>query len=342
MDLQTAIQNIKQGKIAPVYFIQGQENYLIDRLEDTLVQDYLAGEKNDFNYISFDMEAVPIQDAIMEANTLSFFNEKRLIMVRQPYFLTATNKRTEIDHQTDTLLDYAMAPASDVVLVVVANYEKLDKRKKVVKKLQDHAQVVDATEMQEGQVKNYIQALIKDAHKEIAPQALAEFLKRTNYQLTQSVNELEKLLLFTGDNNTITKANVEKVVSPTLDDEVFHLTDYVITRKTEAALTLYRNLIAQKKQPIAMLALLESNFRLYTQIAQLQRLGYDQGSIAKSLKVHPYRVKITSRQMQAYPPARLMQGYMRLVELDDAIKTGKIDENLGMEWFILDFCGQAS
>ena len=50
-----------------------------------------------------------------------------------------------------------------------------------------------------------------------------------------------------------------------------------------AALRLYRELIAQKNQPIAILGLLQSNFRLYTQIIQLKKAGYDHDQWLKPL-----------------------------------------------------------
>lgn len=342
MNMHQAMTQIQAQQFAPIYLVTGTEAHLMDCFEAELKRQYLTDADDTLNVVTFDMETTEIQDAVMEANTVSFFSERRIIIVKKPYFLTGENKRNGLNHQVDTLFDYMAAPAEDVLFVILANYESLDGRKKIVKQLKKQTTVVDATPMKGNQVRDYIQELVKEAGKKIQRKALSLFLERTNYALTPAVNEIEKLLLFIGDEEMITKQAVETLVTPTLDDNIFHLTDYMMKKAPQKALQLYRELIAQKQQPLAILALLQSNFRLYTQITQLQKVGYNQGSMAKEIRAHPYRVKMAAQQMQAYPEGRLVAGYMQLVELENEIKTGHVEQNLGIEWFILNFCQTAA
>lgn len=338
MEMQRAIQQLKKGQVAPVYILLGEETYLAERFEKELVQAVVAGEANAFNFARFDMEEVNLSDAVMEANTISFFNEPRIVWIQHPLFLTGEKPKGTIKHDLDSLIEYLHSPAESVVLVIYAPYEKLDARKKVVKELKNHAELIDISEMKEEAVKKYMQQYVADNQVEIDRDVLAFFLERTAYKLTKSINEMDKLFLFIGDSGRITRHDVTVLVPPTLDDNIFHLTDFVMQQKADQALQLYRELIALKQQPIAILALMQSNFRLFTQIVQLQKLGYDQGSIAKTLGAHPYRIKMAMQQVRPYQPDRLMQGYMQLVAIDYEIKSGQVEPNLGLEWFILAFC----
>lgn len=338
MELQKAIQALEKKQFDPVYVLQGPETYLINRFLNAIEAQYLLEDANAMNYISFDMEEDSLSDVIVEANTISFFNEPRLIVLRQPAFLTGSQKKNSIKQDDKALIDYLDSPSEDVVLVIVADYDKLDGRKKVVKELKKKATFVDTSIMDEPKVKDYMQRYVVSEEVEITREAMGLFLKRTNYQLTQSIREMDKLILYVGDEKKITYHDVEVLVTPSLDDNIFHLTDYIMKQDITEALRLYRELIAQKNQPIAILGLLESNFRLYTQIIQLSQSGYDQGSIASTIGVHPYRIQMASQAIRPYSPDRLMVGYMKLIELDFDIKQGKVDQNLGIEWFMLDFC----
>lgn len=340
MEIQKTLQQIKKGQIAPVYVLVGQESYLVERFEQTLIENFIEGEANAFNFARFDMEENNIADAVMEANTISFFNEPRIIWVQHPLFLTGERQKGTVKHDVDTLIDYIKQPAEQIVLVIYAPYEKLDNRKKVVKDLKKSVDFVEVNAMKENDIKTYMQQYVRDQEVEINRDAMGVFLERTAYNLTKSINEMDKLLLFIGDEKRIRKHDVIVLVPPTLDDNIFHLTDFVMQQKPEQALKLYRELIAQKQQPIAILALLQSNFRLFTQILLMQTVGYDQGSMAKMIGAHPYRIKMAMQQARQYPKERLMTGYMKLVELDYDIKSGRVEANLGVEWFILEFCAK--
>jgi DNA polymerase-3 subunit delta len=340
MELQKAIQALEHGQFDPIYVLQGPENYLIDRFLTTIQNRFLTDEVNSMNYVSFDLEEDYLTDAMIEANTISFFNEPRLIILRHPLFLTGKHKKGAIKQDDSSLLAYMDNPAEEVIVVIVADYESLDSRKKIVKELKKKATFVDTAFMAENQVKDFMQRYVKSEGVDITREAMGLFLERTHYQLTLSVREMDKLMLYVGEEKKITQHDVNVLVSPTIDDNIFHLTDYIMRQDAGAALAMYRELIAQKQQPIAILGLLQSNFRLYTQIVQLSTAGYDQGSIAKTIGGHPYRIKMAAQAMRAYAPERLMLGYMKLIELDFDIKQGRVDQNLGIEWFILDFCGK--
>lgn len=339
MELQKAIQGLEQGKFDPIYVLQGPETYLINRFLTAIENHYLSDDANAMNYMSFDMEEDALSDVMVEANTISFFNEPRLILLRQPTFLTGSQKKNAVKQDDKSLLDYLDNPADDVVLVIVADYESLDGRKKIVKELKKKATFVDTSEMAEPQVKDYMQRYVASENVDITREAMGLFLKRTNYQLTQSIREMDKLILYVGSEKRISQRDVDLLVTPSLDDNIFHLTDHIMRQDVASALRLYRELVAQKNQPIAILGLLQSNFRLYSQIVQLKKAGYDQGSMAKTIGVHPFRVKMAIQAISPYAPDRLMLGYMKLIELDFDIKQGKVDQNLGIEWFMLDFCG---
>lgn len=135
MELQKALKEVREQKIAPVYLLIGTELYLSELFKTTLMKELLTEEDDQFNFFSFDMEETPLSAAIAEAETIPFFGDYRLVFVENPYFLTAERKTNGVEHDVNLLLNYLESPSPTTVLVFMASYEKLDERKKITKAL---------------------------------------------------------------------------------------------------------------------------------------------------------------------------------------------------------------
>ena len=96
-------------------------------------------------------------------------------------------------------------------------------------------------------------------------------------------------------------------------------------------------MLIQKEEPIKIVALLISQFRLLLQVKILQKQGYPQGDIAKVLKVHPYRVKLALQNIRQYNQKLLSEALDYLIDADYKMKTGQIDQELQVELFIMRF-----
>ncbi len=89
------------------------------------------------NVGSYDMESTPVAVALDDAMSAPFFGERRLVFINHPYFLTGENKKVKVDHDLDSLQTYFEHPEPSTILVLMAPYEKLDARKKLVKTLKN-------------------------------------------------------------------------------------------------------------------------------------------------------------------------------------------------------------
>lgn len=96
MELQKALKEVREQKIAPVYLLIGTELYLTELFKTTLMKELLTEEDDQFNFFSFDMEETPLSAAIAEAETIPFFGDYRLVFVENPYFLTCRKKNKTV------------------------------------------------------------------------------------------------------------------------------------------------------------------------------------------------------------------------------------------------------
>ncbi|MBC1892529.1 DNA polymerase III subunit delta [Listeria booriae] len=327
-------KKIEKKQFAPIYLIIGTEDYIINETKKRLVANILDTEDTDFNYANFDLDETAIEQVIEEAETIPFFGDRRLIVASNPSFLTTEKTKSKIEHRTARFEDYLNEPVDYSILVIIARVEKLDERKKLTKLLKKQATIVDAKRPNDAELRKWIQSAIKNNDFSMEIPAIERLMELTGGQLTTAMNELDKLMLYKLESREISIADVESLVVRSLEQNIFLLLDKMIALDISGALSIYYDLLKQKEEPIKILALIASQFRLLTQIKVLEKQGFSQQQVAQKLKVHPFRVKIGARQAKSFSYEQLTATLERLAEMDFEMKTGYGDKAQKLEWFL--------
>ena len=93
--------------------------------------------------------------------------------------------------------------------------EKLDQRKKIVKQLKKVAVLLDASELSERDVRQYIKDYLRSQQYGIQEEALNTLLLKTQYSLTACMKELDKLMVAEIGTYSIRLETVEALVAKT-------------------------------------------------------------------------------------------------------------------------------
>ncbi|MFB6469394.1 DNA polymerase III subunit delta [Cytobacillus sp. Hz8] len=327
-------KQIKSKQYSPIYLLYGTEAFLINETRQLLVKEVFQGEETDFNLSSYDLEETPIEEVLEEAETLPFLGEKRLIFVNNPYFLTAEKKKDKVEHNLSKFEAYLKEPSPFSILVVNAPYEKLDERKKLTKELKRVGQVLEAKKLNERELKGWIKQRASFNHVEIDDDAIDLMIVLAGTNLFMLTSELDKLALYTGEHQRINTEIVEKLVSRSLEQNIFTLVEKVVQRKIDEALRIYYDLLKQKEEPIKILAVITGQFRLIYQVKELSRRGYGQQQIAGFLKVHPFRIKMAAGQAKMFKDEDLIKIINMLADADYQMKTGAINKEMPIELFL--------
>lgn len=334
MNTQQALQEIRSQKFQSLYVVLGTEDFLQQQIREAFLAS-LNVDQDDLNFAQFDLEQDSLDMVLDEAQSTPFFGDYRLVFVDNPFFLTAEKKSNAPEHNIEELLAYLQQPIDTSIVVFFASYEKLDERKKITKQLKKVATVIDVQPMKEADVRRYLQQTLDNDGLLMEREAFEMFIRLTDMRLSKAMQELEKLRLYAGEQKRISKQAVEQLVPKSLEHNVFDLTNYVLQGKTEAALRLYDDLHIQGEETIKINAILIGQIRLLLQTAILMKVGYQQGNIAETLKVHPYRVKLAMQQARKLNQKELAHLYDELIENDYLIKSGRMDKEFLFQLFVL-------
>ncbi|MDP4162615.1 MAG: DNA polymerase III subunit delta, partial [Bacillota bacterium] len=242
--------------------------------------------------------------------------------------------KEKVDHHLDKLERYLKEPSPYSILVFTASYEKLDERKKITKELKRIAEIVEAKKLTEQELKKWIRDRAKMNGIEIDEEAVNLLLSLSGTNLFMLTSEVDKLALYAKEYQKIDVTLVEKLVSRSLEQNIFTLIDKVVQRKMDEALRIYYDLLKQNEEPIKILSLLAGQFRLIYQVKELARRGYGQQQMAGYLKTHPYRVKLAAGQAGKFTDEELSHFISSLAEADYQMKTGGMNKSLLIEMFL--------
>lgn len=315
--------------------VYGEVPDLVEKKSSEMINKYLQTEKDDFNFIKFNLYETEITPIIEETLTMPFFSDKKAILVKNAYVFTGEKVTKELNQNTDQLIEFLEKYDGDNLIIFEVYQNKLDERKKLTKALKKNGQLKKVEQMSEEEIKKWIQSKLNENYKDIKQDALNLFIELTGVNFNIVSQELDKLMLFLGDRPTINKDDVHQIINRSLEQNVFLLTEYIQKRQKNKAIQLVKDLINMKEEPIKLLALITSNYRLYYQCKILNQKGYSGQQIAKTINVHPYRVKLALGQVRHYQLEDLLNIINSCAETDYKLKSSYMDKHLILELFIL-------
>ncbi|MDZ5470920.1 DNA polymerase III subunit delta (plasmid) [Bacillus sp. 31A1R] len=327
-------KQIKKQQFAPIYVLYGKESFLINETKQLLISNILGEEESDFNLSTYDLEETPIEVAIEDAETFPFMGEKRLIFLNNPGFLTAEKTKDKVEHNLSRLEAYLQEPAPYSIIVFSGLYEKLDERKKLTKELKRKGAIVEAKKLDEQELKVWIRERAALNSVQIDEDAVELMLTLAGANLFMLTTEVDKLALYVDAGKSIDVHTVDKLVSRSLEQNIFSLVDKIIHRKIDEALRIYYDLLKKNEEPIKILSIISGQFRLIYQVKELARRGYGQQQIAGYLKIHPFRIKLAAGQANLFSDEELTRIMKMLADADFQLKTGGLNKEMIVEMFL--------
>lgn len=327
-------KEIERGNIDPVYVLSGVESYFVD---ETIQRIKAALEKSgDLETSTYDLDEVPVSHVIEEADTIPFFSARKLIIAKNASFLKATDKSKEkIQHDFKALEVWLQNPSTFSVTIFVAPYEKLDERKKVTKQMKEFATIIHAEAPKERDLAVWVRNEVSLRRKSIDDDAIDKLIELVGSDMLHLQSEIEKLCFYIGEDDRIPFSIIEELVPKTLEQDAFKLLNAYIAGDKSTAISIYHDLIRQKQEPIALVALLASQVRLMSNVYYLQSKGYHGQQIAKTLKVNPYRVKRIVEDRHQVKDQHLLKALYGLSEVDLQLKSLSGKRERFLELFLM-------
>ncbi|MCG0277574.1 MAG: DNA polymerase III subunit delta [Thermanaeromonas sp.] len=317
MTWQELQKELTAGSVAPVYLFYGQEKYLITRAVEALKNKLLGPEAELLDYQEFEGKEINLEALLSATQTPPVLSVRRLIVVK------------DAPLNEEALLEAISPPCPTSCLVLLAG-EEIDKRKKLVKAIQQAGRVVEFRNLPPAELAQYFKDEARKRGRSLeegAAQALAEAVTG----LEQGLKELEKLDLYLPPGTPITLKDVETLVPAALSSKtIFQLLDALAEGDRSTAIDLCRRLLAFGEAPLAILGMMARQFRLLL----LAHIHGPASPLAEILGLHPWVAKKIARLARKSSLASTVSALEKILRADVALKTGVGDPRLILEQLI--------
>lgn len=309
-----------------LHLFLGEEDLRIDEGVAALIDETLPPEDRPLNLDTLDAEESEVGEIITRLDTLPFFGDRRVVVVKRLDALTPDGVRA--------MEEYLSRGAPPTVAVFTAS--ALDRRTRLYKVIQQHGRIHPCDPLRERDAPAWVTQVAKRAGKRMAPQAAAELVAAAGVGLRVLQLEVHKLVAYVGDRPEITVEDVEVMASRLSETKYWDLTDALGERRTARAMQALEGLL-QSEHPLPILATIAGHFRWLARVSALA--ARDAAGVAAALGLHPYRAGKLLDQARRYRREDFSGIFALLEEADRAVKsTGA--PLLALETLVLRVCGE--
>lgn len=322
------ISDIRGNSISSLYLLVGEETYFSDKIITELKKNFFGAEASgNINFFNFYAEEVSPSDVLAQAETYSFFSEKKLIVVNniQKYSATLINEFT----------NYATNPLSTNCIVFTGL--KVDKRSSFYKNASKTGVFLESKTMYDNQVKDWLISQLRGYKKNLSPAAADKFVSLVGLNLSNLEMEIEKVLLYVDERSKITPEDVTAVVSPQKEYDHFALLEAILDKDKKRALKILFAIIGEGKNYAEIIGLLR--WQLVKRIVPGKELVDKRASnseIASALRMPPFFVNKFVNQMRKFSNKDIASYFDYIFEADKMIKTSYLPINIVLEKLVVD------
>ena len=330
MQAITDTKHLTVQNLPPILVLTGEDVGQFEWLKKDILKK-IGYDPSDLNYSYFDMKEASYAEVELDLVSLPFFADEKIVILDHLLDLTTAKKRNLTDEDLKQFENYLENPSESTRLVIFAE-GKLDSKRRLVKLLKRDAQIIEATTPKEQDLKRYFSSQAQELGLQFVGDSLDQLLLKSGYDFGESQKNLALLQAYKEDGQ-ITLEEIEEVVPKSLQDNIFDLTQMILKCQIDQARNLVKDLRLQGEDEIKLIAILLSQFRMYSQVKIFSEEGQSESQIVASLsdlsgrKVNPYQVKFALRDSRRLSLSFLKQAMMIFIEADYAIKSGTYEKD---------------
>jgi DNA polymerase-3 subunit delta len=284
---ESIINDLKKGKYAPVYLLQGDEPYFIDEIVSFIENNVIDESMRDFNQTVVYGRDVSARDVADLASRFPMMGEKQVVIVKEAQDLTANNRKL------DALEPYLENPSDSTILVFGVKYKKVDKRTGFFKKIKKipGAVVFESQKIYDNKIPGWITGYIESKGYTIDPVANQLLADHVGNDISRLVNEINKLFINLPENGKITPEVIERNIGISKDYNIFEFTKALGQKNVLKAQQIVKYFEANPKDnPLPMITVMLYNYFIKIFLYHKAGPGKDRYAMGKILGVNPFLV----------------------------------------------------
>ncbi len=317
-------EQIKTKDFDHFIYIAGEERYLVDGFTKAVADNILTPEERELNYHRYSSEEISVDILEDLIDTVSFFNDKKLIFINGD----------KLASDVESYLCERMSELDDDTYILI-KASKLDARKKFYKTIKKHGTYEYFDYYKQPALEKFIVKYLAKEGLSIRKNSLDFFIEYVGFQLTNVVNELNKLVDFVSAKE-VQKRHIEQVCTRSVESSIFKLVDTFGSANLDEAMSIYEDLTLSKVSGTQILFMINRQFDLIYQTKKMMAAGMSIYEIAGFLKTQDFIIKKAYAQGRNMSMAYVEDSFKKSVRMTGLIREGIYEEADGVRQLIIE------
>ena len=320
--MKTLKEQIRDKEIGKLYLLTGNEPFLI-RLNAERIKNALISEEDAImNFDHFEGTRMDPEEIKISLETLPFLGDRRVVLIENS---GAFGKKAGEFESLSKLLE----DLPDTTTAVFME-EETDKRVKLYKTVQQHGQIITLDHPNEHDLSVWIRQECRKRSVRIENNEISYLLSLTGTDMVHILSEIEKLCALAKEKGIIGRAEIDQIITPSVEVRIFRLTDLLGAGKSAAAYLAYKDLLRQNEKKEHIFYMIVRQFHLLYRTSLMEKETFS--DVAAELKVRDFVAKEYIRQARMFGRKKIYRIVEKLYQTDLSVKTGEmtIDEALDL------------
>ena len=290
MSHEKIIAEWKKKVFKPFYWLEGEEEYFIDKVVDYAEHNILNEGETGFNLTVFYGKDAAWPDVINACRRYPMFSERQVVLLKEGQQMRDIEK----------LEPYLEKPLDSTILVVSYKEKKVDGRTKFAKLIKEKGVLLSTKKIYDNQLPQWTEEIVNNHGYEISRKALMLLVDHIGNDLTRIENEIEKILVNLGKRKTINEDDIEQFIGISKEFNVFEFQNALATKDLAACVRIIQYFEANPKAaPIQLI--FPSFYSFFSKLYMIHGLSSrDEKTVAASIGVNPFFVKDYLQAVKAY------------------------------------------
>jgi len=281
MSAEKILGDWKKKLFKPIYWLEGEEEYYIDKLVDYAEHQILPEAESAFNLTVFYGKDAAWADVVNACMRYPMFSDRQVVILKEAQQMRDIEK----------LEQYVNRPLTSTVLVVAHKEKKLDGRSSMAKNLKKVAEVLTTKKLYENQLPEWTNEMVRSKGFSIEPKAAHLLVDHVGNDLSRLDNEIDKILVNLASRKTVTEDDIERFVGISKEYNAFELQKALAFKDLPKAMRIIQYFESNPKAaPIQLI--LPTLYNLFSKtMIVFNHMGSDEKSISAAMGVQPFFVK---------------------------------------------------
>ena len=312
--------------------IHGENEFDISIRIDDIKDSLFSNGDLDTNLSVIDYSSIEIPYLTSVVSTVPFLSENRLVIIQNllSNIDSGEKKYSEILDDIENILQNC-PPTTNIIFV---ENKSLKGSGKSIKKISSYLEIEEIKLPRGRELNPWIKNRVEILDGKISSYAISRIAYILGNNLRLIDQELKKLILYCGE-KTIEVSDLDLLVSEAREGNIFAAIDALLQQKSAIALKSFHKLLNDGATVSSIINMIHRQIRLLILINEIKKSEVKPSDIGKRIGINSnFAIEKLMQQSKLYNLNQLVIILRKLVQMDLEIKTGKIDENIGIEIII--------